>query len=89
MSYTKSKEYKGWIYDDADDMYISPKGRLADYPGAPFFGTLSKESLAEVKKEAEGIPEITTEEIPMSVPILEVVKTVTVGDVTVNWLRVR
>jgi len=53
MSYIKSQEYPNWIYDDINDTYISPSGRLAYAPGSPFEGQLSKEDFKTVQELAE------------------------------------
>lgn len=46
-------EAKGWRYSLEHDAWISPTGRLADTPGMPFRGQLSKLELAILKKKNE------------------------------------
>lgn len=92
MSWTKVKEYPGWIYDEVYDDYISPKGRTASYPGAPFTGQVSKDDFEVIQKYVETgeepqIEDKELEKISNTNYSLELVKTVTIGNVTVNWFR--
>lgn len=35
--------YAGWLWDDEFDQFISPRGRIAEYPGGPLLGQISNE----------------------------------------------
>lgn len=98
MGYIKSTDYPGWIYDDAFEDYISPSGRIASTPGAPFKGQVSKEDLIVIKKwadedEADKAVEYikptseTTEVATIQGYEVELVKTIKIGDVTINIYR--
>jgi hypothetical protein len=41
MRFQLVADYEGYIYDSEWGDYITPAGRLVEYPGAPFHGTLS------------------------------------------------
>lgn len=60
----------GWIKQTnfLGDYWVSPNGRLAKYPGAPFFGTLSKEEnerIRRVREPKQGLNSVNIKKITL------------------------
>lgn len=93
MAYLTDTDYPGYIYDDFYDEYITPKGRLVRYPGAPFHGMLNAAEFQAVKDVVESVEPFEgleedvnrivgqTKEEDMTVVLTE---TITIDDVTIN-----